>query len=373
MNIKRFIARDAREAIKMVKRDMGSEAIIIRTRTIPSSNEDPGRSRPKIEVTAAVDYETPAVTPGDPTPPRNGLHQLEMELKEIKNALLCADAGSILKPEFFFNLDFRDRYTNFKTFGLKPEIIRELMHEKCTANKDTQKVSSRLLQESLLQVLSKIKIDRNGGHDRDKKIYSFIGPTGVGKTTTLAKLAALSSVQQGVKTALITLDTFRIAATAQLQTYARIMGVPLEVAVNSKDLEKAVNKHGDCDRIFIDTAGRSPANGKDIAELKNLFRIKKDIHPFLVLGANTEYQSLIKAEKSFGVIPYQSYIFTKLDETQDISTMINFLISRRRPVSFFTTGQQVPEDIEFASRKKLASLLLAGMSETPNNSVSKGK
>jgi flagellar biosynthesis protein FlhF len=224
-----------------------------------------------------------------------------------------------------------------------------------------------------MNVLSKINIDKTGSKEREKRIYSFIGPTGVGKTTTLAKLAALSSIEQGEKTAMITLDTFRIAATAQLQTYARIMDIPLEVAANRDDLQKAVEKHVDCDRIFIDTAGRSPNNVKDIADLKNMLSICADIHPYLVLSANTQYQSLLNAEKQFGTLSYKSYIFTKLDETEDASTIINFLISRRKPVSFFTAGQQVPEDIELASKKRLATLLLAGMSEMSRNNTHKGK
>ena len=142
------------------------------------------------------------------------------------------------------------------------------------------------------------------------------------------------------------------------------MGLPLEVAVNSRDLQKAIKKHDDCDRIFIDTAGKSPNNNQDIVELRNLTGINEEIHPFLVLSATTQYQGLVNTEKRFSTLPFKSYIFTKLDETRDVSTMINFLISRKKPVTYFTTGQQVPEDIEIASKKKLASLLLAGMRET---------
>ena len=373
MNIKKFIAGDAHEALKLVKRDMGPEAVILSTKTISSSSKNGGRRKHKIEVTAAVDYEAPVVTATDPTGARGGLQKLEFELAEIKTALLCADAGNTLTPEFFFNRELRDKYTNFKTFGLKPEIIRELMQHGNQADRKSEKTYSRLLQESLVHVLSRIHVDEGGLYHKGRRIYTFIGPTGVGKTTTLAKLAASSSIQRGEKTALITLDTFRIAATAQLQTYARIMGIPLEVAVDSDDLQKAVDKHNDCEKIYIDTAGRSPNNKREIEELKKCLGVDEDIHPFLVLSANTEYQSLLNAEKRFGAVPYKSYIFTKLDETQDISTVVNFLISRRRPVSFFTTGQQVPEDIEIASKKKLATLLLSGMSEMPNKSINMRK
>lgn len=372
MNIKKFIAKNAQEAIKLVKQEMGEEAVILKTRTLPPSGNGIERSKRRIEVTAAIDYDAPVVKQSDSISGQKTLLKVERELREIRNALLCADAESILNPEFLFNRELRDRYKNFKIFGLKPEIIRALMDESQKPPQEKPKTSSRLLQESLFQVLTNIKVDEKS-NIRERKIYSFIGPTGVGKTTTLAKLAALSAIQRGFKSALITFDTFRIAAAAQLETYARIMGLPLEIAVSSNDLQRAIRKHHDCDRIFIDTAGRSPNKDEDITELRKFFKIQEEIHPFLVLSATTQYQDMINIEKRFSSLSFKSYIFTKLDETNDVSTMINFLISRQKPISYLTTGQQVPEDIEIASRKKLAAFLLAGMRETSYNSISMEK
>jgi flagellar biosynthesis protein FlhF len=209
--------------------------------------------------------------------------------------------------------------------------------------------------------VSRIKVDLGKEETRGRKIYSFIGPTGVGKTTTLAKLAALRAVQQGKRAALITIDTFRIAAVAQLQTYARIMGIPLEVASSPEDLHKALGKHSRCDYVFIDTAGRSPNHEQGIAELKDIFQVPVDIHHYLVLSATSRYRNLLHVEDRFGALPIRSTIFTKIDETLDVSSMVNFLIARKRPISYVTTGQQVPEDIEPASRRKMASILLKGV------------
>lgn len=368
MNIKKFIAGNSQEALKMVKKEMGKDAVILKTKTLPPSGNTTDKSRRRVEVTAAIDYEAPVIARSDTISAQNGWSQVESELREIKDALLCADAESILKPEFFFNHKLRDRYRNFKKFGLKPEIIRALMDENQKISQGTQKSSSRLLKESLFKVLTSIKVDEIA-NVRERKIYSFIGPTGAGKTTTLAKLAALSAIQRGQKSALITLDTFRIAAASQLETYARIMGLPLEIAVGPSDLSKSIQKHHDCDRIFIDTAGRSPNKDEDITELRKYFDIQEEIHHFLVLSATTQYRDMINIEERFRSLLFKSYIFTKLDETQDVSTMINFLISRQKPISYLTTGQQVPEDIEIASRKKLAAFLLAGMRVTSKNSI----
>lgn len=374
MNIKKFIANNAQEALQIVKKDMGSEAVILRTRTLPASGEGGKKPIQKIEVTAAVDYDAPVSghqnqNHFDPDSVLNKWQQMEIELKEIKEALLSADAGAILMPEVYFNKELKTRYINFKTFGLKSGIIRELMNECHEEGQKGKRSTSKLLQDSLSRVVSRININGNNKNNSGRKIASFIGPTGVGKTTTLAKLAAINAIKQGKKAALITLDTFRIAAVAQLQTYARIMGIPLEVAVSSVDLQKAIRKHSHCDFILIDTAGRSPNKDQDITELSNLFRIPEEIHHYLVLSATTQYQNLLNVDKRFGALPYKSYIFTKLDEIQDASSMINFLITQQKPVSYFTCGQQVPDDIEVASRRKLASLILSSMKKEAENRV----
>jgi flagellar biosynthesis protein FlhF len=222
----------------------------------------------------------------------------------------------------------------------------------------SEKTQQERWRECLLTVLDKIGINGETNEEKNRQIFSFVGPTGVGKTTSLAKLAAQKAVKQGKKVALITIDTFRIAAVAQLETYARIMSVPLAVVSNRSELHRAIRKHGSCDVIFIDTAGRSPNNSKDIDELKDIFKIPERIHHFLVLSATTQYENMLYAENRFNVLPFRSYIFTKLDEVEDSSPMVNFLISRPKPVSYFTTGQQVPEDIEPATKKRLAAMML---------------
>ena len=160
---------------------------------------------------------------------------------------------------------------------------------------------------------------------------------------------------------MISLDTFRIAAVTQLQTYARIMGVALEVGVSRSDLQRAILKHRDCDLILIDTAGMNPNRARDFDELRTLFGVQEKIQHHLVLSATTDYHNLLHAAEQFGVLPYESYIFTKLDETRDVAAMLNFLIFRKRPVSHFTFGQQVPEDIRPASKKELASLVVSAV------------
>jgi flagellar biosynthesis protein FlhF len=373
MNIKKYIADSAQEALQLVKKDMGQEAVILRTRTLPVPGKYPGEADHKIEVTAAVDYDSGQLTLSEVDKTLVFASDLlrwqrvERELRAVKEAIFGAEAKALFESKGVCDTTLRTRYMNFKNFGLRSEVIRELMQECPENGKNEVPSSTVILQHSLTAVLNRIRMNSHNDRSRGRKIYSFIGPTGVGKTTTLAKLAALNAVKQGKKVALMTLDTFRVGAVAQLEAYARIMGIPLNVLMSPSEFQEALRLHSDCDFIFIDTAGRSPNENQDIIQLKNFFTVPDVMHHYLVLSATTEYQNLIDADRRFADLPFRSYIFTKLDEAQDASSMVNFLISRQKPVSYFTTGQQVPDDIESVSRKKLASMILAGMREIKEN------
>jgi flagellar biosynthesis protein FlhF len=319
-----------------------------------------------------VDYEAPQPYGDSAYTKKESINDLSRELREIKEALICSEAARNLNPEIFFDQELRFKYNYYKNFGLNQEIIKDLMLDGRKDNDEKNPIGSHLLQESLVKVLSRIKTEGVKTNEKGRKIFSFVGPTGVGKTTTLAKLAAINSVQRGMKSLLITLDTFRIAAAAQLEAYARIMGIPMEVAVSRKNLQKILTKYNDYDRVFIDTAGRSPNMDQDIRDLHTLLDIGDEIHPYLVLSSTTQYKTMVNSAERYEALPIRSYIFTKLDETEDLSTMLNFLIATQKPVSYFTTGQQVPEDIEVASRKKLATFLLAGMEEKQNSKKKEG-
>lgn len=359
MNIKKFVAASSSEALRRVKQEMGSDAVILRTRTLTGN----GLGVKQIELTAAVDYDSSSIDGPDIYNETSGVllerwKTLEKELLEIKEAIWCGDVGSALRGSVAYDAALKARYLNFRKFGLEPHVIRKMMKESSGADQGKDHTGETALREALAEVVNRIGIYGGGASAGGKAIYAFVGPTGVGKTTTLAKIAALNAINHGKKAALITLDTFRVAAVAQLRTYAKIMGLPLETAANCADLRRAIHKHEGCDTILIDTAGRSPNKNPDIEDLRRLFEGLDNIHHYLVLSATTRYQNLLLADTKFGVLPIKSYIFSKLDETQDTSSMVNFLIEKPTPVSYFTLGQEVPDDIEIASRKTLASLLL---------------
>jgi len=366
MNIKRFIARNGQEALRMVKKEMGEDAVILKTRTLDAGTGASVENGGRIEVTAAIDYDAPAVfsQKRGHTGAREMMEKygdMDSQLREIKALLWSIEAGTVLKSEPFLDHWASEQYACLKGFGLRGHIIRSLMEETMARKKPkAEKAGQEPVKQCLVKVLKKIKTSGPGAGDSCQSIQAFIGPTGVGKTTTLAKLAARSAVEQGRSVALITLDTFRIAAVSQLETYARIMGVPMEVASSRRELRRAVEKHSDKDHIFVDTVGRSPRDSREIGELMEMLKIPQEIHNYLVLSATTDLHQLLLAEKTFNALLYGSYIFTKLDEVEDASPMVNFLLCQNRPVSYFTMGQKVPEDLEPASRKTLAKMILSG-------------
>ncbi|MDR0649651.1 MAG: flagellar biosynthesis protein FlhF [Synergistaceae bacterium] len=185
----------------------------------------------------------------------------------------------------------------------------------------------------------------------------FAGPTGVGKTTTIAKIAAIQSLWGNKKVVLMTSDTYRIAAVEQLRTYAKILGIPIEIASDPKETQSAVKKHKDADLILLDTAGRSHYDGTRIDELRALYDAYAPDSVHLVMAANINYRDMLDVIERMGVVPLSALLFTKLDETASYGTIFNVLHDLDLPVSFFTVGQNVPNDIEIAQGDKFVDLL----------------
>jgi flagellar biosynthesis protein FlhF len=199
------------------------------------------------------------------------------------------------------------------------------------------------------------KIVKNSTH-----IMALVGPTGVGKTTTIAKLAALA-YKRGISVALITIDTFRVGAVAQLQTYSEIMGIPMEIAATPAALAAAIAAHADKKLIFIDTAGRNPQDPKRIREMNAFLEVSPAIETHLCLSATTRDRELFQTVTQFGALPINRVIFTKLDESMSYGCIVNTHLRNKLPLSYLTTGQRVPEDIEIATSQKVADLVLRGM------------
>ena len=194
-----------------------------------------------------------------------------------------------------------------------------------------------------------------GGHR-----VMFVGPTGVGKTTSIAKIAAIHSLWEGRRVVLVTADTYRIAAVEQLRTYAKILGIPLEVAFDPRELEGILAKHRSADLVLLDTAGRSHKDAKRMDELRGLYESFAPDAVHLVLASNLKYRDMLDVIDRMGVVPLRSLLFTKMDETSTFGPLLNVVEDFDLPLSFFTVGQNVPNDIEVARGDRLAGLVVGG-------------
>ena len=198
-----------------------------------------------------------------------------------------------------------------------------------------------------------IKLNKHG-----VRIVALIGATGVGKTTTLAKIAARFVLEKNIRAALITADTYRISAVEQLKTYSDILGLPIEIVYSPEALQQAIEKHSDKQLILIDTAGRSQYNEFQMKELMGLLKANKDIEKHLVLSSTTKHRDAEEILNRFMPCEPERVIFTKTDETSSLGLIMNLLYKKKIALSYVTNGQSVPDDITPASYPKLVEMLL---------------
>ncbi len=200
---------------------------------------------------------------------------------------------------------------------------------------------------------------------RQRRLVALVGPTGVGKTTTTAKLAAHFRLNEHRRVGLITVDTYRIAAVEQLRTYADIIDLPMEVASTPHELRQAINRLADLDLILMDTAGRSPRDEAQIQELKSLLDESRPDEVHLVLSCASGATTFTSSSDRFGAVGANRLILTKLDEAQCLGTLLPLLRTSRLPLSYVTVGQNVPDDIEIADPVRMAQQILGSREASP--------
>ncbi|ONI41536.1 flagellar biosynthesis protein FlhF [Candidatus Epulonipiscium fishelsonii] len=236
-----------------------------------------------------------------------------------------------------------------KEEGIEDEVLEEIFSK---AHGDDLDSVSRSIYHTLNKLMPKF-------HHDLPKINFFIGPTGVGKTTTIAKLTALKVLQEKKKIVLLTADTYRIAAVEQLRTYADILGVPIETIYDDTEIEEYLEKWQDVDHIFIDTAGRSHKNLEQLSELERLLLKCEEKQIFLVLNMSTAYRDIQNIVDIYEEITTDfALIITKLDETDAIGNLMNITFCTKKPIAYITTGQNVPNDIEKFENLQYVKLLI---------------
>ena len=203
-------------------------------------------------------------------------------------------------------------------------------------------------------MLNKVAV-RKGGWNACK-VVMLIGPTGVGKTTTIAKLAA--ATRTGLRAAIVSLDNYRIGALEQIRIYSKIMGVPLEIAADAQRVKACVERHTDKDVVFIDTTGRNPLSAASLSELSPVYEAGMPVETHLLISATSDYAFLEQAWKAYSRLPIDYIGITKVDEAVQYGTLYNVAALCGKPISYLTTGQTVPGDIMFPSCKKMLQMVL---------------
>lgn len=338
MRIKRYLAKTNKEALEKVKKELGNDAIILNTRKIKTGGFLGFFSKPWVEILAAVDQSAAA------NPAKNArLDEIEKKLYQIDNRISQYD-----KPTIQHNKD--EIYKKLISNEVEKHIAESLIAQAESMSGDRE--------ESIKKVINSYLKYQSGFLPADKNICLFLGPTGVGKTTTLAKLAAIYSIKYKKSVGLITADTYRIAAVQQLKTYADIMGLPLEVVYSPQEMEKAVKKYNGKEIIMIDTAGKNMNKQENIMEINNLIAASGANEIFLVLSCVTRFSSIKNLLQSYNFIDDYKVIFTKLDETEKHGIIFNTCYISSHPLRYIATGQNVPDDIELFNPEKLIDSLL---------------
>lgn len=405
MRVKIFTAPTMQEAMAQVKGELGIDAVILHTRRFHKGGFLGYLGKEMVEVTAAVEdapLAAPAPAPAQvssPIVPKSMVKKYAEPMaiaQESAEAAPEAEAGpetselsnkEALAQEAAQQQRIQELQRELDSMKL---LLERVMSETPQARVETvslydalveQEISERTARQIVAtvsdpEVLENKDLPEAANYlemyfDRTlkkasgivlepgkTKVVALIGATGVGKTTTVAKLAANFVLEKGCSVALITADTYRISAVEQLRTYSDIIGIPLEIVYATTDLETAIEKHRDKDLILIDTAGRSQHNAFQLGELKDLFAIQEKIEKHLVLSATTKFKDAADVIRKFSICVPDKILFTKVDETSAAGLIVETLLQYPLTPSYFTNGQSVPDDIVLANARNLAELLL---------------
>lgn len=392
MDIKTFRAKSMPEALELIRKELGPDAAVLHTRMTPrrglagllGGREFELAASASVPVKSRFPVEEPAEETTQPAHEEFVARRFEIELPAAEpetNFNPTADAedhsqrlvDGLVDDQGESILDALASYAGGSLRNYSPVVAR--LYDELLAAEVAPQIAAELaghleqiaavsherdLRQRMHQLIA--ATFRTGGDLEDAARgplrIALVGPTGVGKTTTIAKLAARARFTQKLRVGLITIDTYRIAAVDQLRAYAEIMDLPMRVVSSPSEMRDAVDQLADCDRIFIDTAGRSPRDAVQLQQLQAVLRAAETDIRYLLLSATTGNRSLQDAERRFAAINPTGLITTKLDEVETLGATFNLMNRTTLPISYVTNGQDVPHSIAVASADELAKHLI---------------
>jgi len=360
MDKKIFRAPSIQTALAGVKEALGPDAMILSTRKVPKSPKDP-YAKTMFEVEAA------ASSVGNGKPESGVLQDVESlksDLAEIKDILSVAGFGSGVQSILCNHFESVGVLASLLRCGVSERLAADLV-QKAAADSDQsldtatqmKQLKKRVMGLCLDQLPTKDFFTRRNGSGLPL-VAAFVGPTGVGKTTTIAKLAACLGFSRKMKVGLISIDNYRIGAFEQLKAYAGIMGLPCVPAFSRQDLACALDRMKSVDIVLIDTAGHSHYDKEKIDEILELIRNDFQISVHLTLSVTSELINIKEAASAFSVFNPDTYVFTKIDETKRCGKILDQVAGHDLPVSLVTNGQRVPEDLIIPDSHELLKIIL---------------
>jgi flagellar biosynthesis protein FlhF len=368
MQLRKYKAPTMKQALDKVRSDLGDDAVIFSSRTLKSNNSPAGAyDFNKVEVTAAIERQQLSS--------KKRVHNKKPDLNNSTSKSILTDKSGVVQDGF--SRFFIDQYANNKApdedifsspflpvfnslikTGFNHQLASYLITENMHGCNNIQ--PNKRNEYILNQIMNKVPVD---GHikinDNRCKVVALIGPTGVGKTTTLAKIAAHYSIKEKIKVKIITIDTYRIAAAEQLKIYGKIMGLSVKV-VPEDELESEINRSRDADLVLIDTPGRNYIKTEEVCRVNSWIEKNKDIETHLLISASTSKESLLSIVQSLNRTRIDRIAITKLDETLKFGHLYNVILTSAVPVSYLTTGQNVPEDILPATLESVTNMFFSG-------------
>lgn len=363
MRIKKVIANSYGEALGRVKSELGENAMVLSTRSIKfNKDQGAGECSSLVEITAALDndcqHEAVAVS----------------EKVSSEKEWMSVDKGGEIQELRALIASLLTQTDKAKSMGLNEALLP--VYEKLIGRGVDDRVATRMFEkiqeqkqreegdpfigESYLAEVMKGAVKCEGPIQLESagpKVVALVGPTGAGKTTTIAKLAARFALQQKKKVAMVSLDTYRMGAWEQLESYGELMQVPVSLAADRNEFARIMREHQDKDVILVDTMGKSHRDLDYCKRLKQVLEAAPQVEVHLVQSATSQESVVTECFKQFAPLGIDRVLFTKLDEAVHFGLLFNCSVRYRIPFSYFTTGQSVPEDIEVAAQDKVIRLI----------------